>query len=344
MEPILLVLLLCVSLCVAFAIGCNDETMSPAVGSRVLSLNSAVVLGAIINLIGALTIGERISHKIGSELVSGRPLTLGMIFAILIAVSLWLIVASFFRGLPISTTQCMVGSVIGVALSAQLLGEIGWEDGTISWTVVGQIVAGWVISPIIGLLASGLLLTAIRRFQQRTTGLFAREKQERTASYILPVFLIWTSLSRGGNDVSNAVAPLVAFSAFQGNIMIGGLILPSTIIPLAIGGLGMGIGLTLVGRRVIKTLATEVVTLTPTSALSASISVSIVLFSGAMLGIPLSGTHVLVASLIAVGWVERTGIRTRQARDIFASWLITVPLSALIAAAIYIFIGRPLLA
>jgi phosphate/sulfate permease len=106
-------------------------------------------------------------------------------------------------------------------------------------------------------------------------------------------------------------------------------------LPLLIGGIGMGVGLIVVGRRVIRTLATEVVTLSPSSALSASISVSLVMFFGTLLGLPLSGTHVLVAALIAVGWVSETPVQMKQVRDILISWVITVPISALFGMIVF---------
>jgi PiT family inorganic phosphate transporter len=92
----------------------------------------------------------------------------------------------------------------------------------------------------------------------------------------------------------------------------------------------MALGLMIIGRKVIKTLATEVVTLSPSSALSASISVALVMFVGTLLGLPLSGTHVLVAALIAVGWVADTPVQMKQVKDIIISWIVTVPISAVL--------------
>jgi PiT family inorganic phosphate transporter len=104
--------------------------------------------------------------------------------------------------------------------------------------------------------------------------------------------------------------------------------------PLLIGGVGMALGLIIVGRKVIKTLATEVVTLSPSSALAASVSVALIMFVGTLLGLPLSGTHVLVAALIAVGWVSATPVQMKQVKDILISWIITVPISAILGVVV----------
>ena len=327
--------MLVIGFVVAFAIGGNDEAMSPAVGARIFSLNTAVILGGLLSVIGALTLGGGVSEKVGADLVSQQVMTPVMVFAVLVSMAIWLLIASITKGLPISTTQCIVGSVIGVAIAAPFLGQPGWGIEVVSWWVVLEIFAGWIISPVIGFLIAAAVFWLVRKIQTRATGLAGREKQEQIASYGLAIFLIITSLSRGGNDVANAVAPLVALPDFEYTINLGPVVLPGVVIPLFVGGLGMAIGLMIVGRKVIRVLATEVVSLTPTSALAASVSVALVMFVGTFMGFPLSGTHVLVAALIAVGWVAQTPVQTNQVRDILISWVITVPISAIFGVIIF---------
>jgi PiT family inorganic phosphate transporter len=334
-EPVLLLAVLFLGFVVAFAIGGNDEAMSPAVGARVFSLNTAVVLGGIFSVIGAVTLGGGVSEKVGSDLVSQQIMTPTMVFAVLVSMAIWLLIASISRGLPISTTQCIVGSVIGVAIAAPFLGEPGWGIEIVSWPVVLEIFVGWIISPVIGFFIAAGFFWLVKKFQSRATGLAERERQEHIAAYGLALFLIITSLSRGGNDVANAVAPLVALPEFQASISVGPFLVPGVIVPLFVGGLGMAMGLIVVGRKVIKVLATEVVTLTPTSALAASISVALIMFIGTFMGFPLSGTHVLVAALIAVGWVAQTRVQTNQVKEILISWVITVPISAIFGVIIF---------
>jgi PiT family inorganic phosphate transporter len=322
-EPLLLLAVLVLGFVVAFAIGGNDEAMSPAVGARIFSLNTAVILGGVLSVIGALTLGGGVSEKVGSDLVSQQTMTPTMVFAVLVSMAIWLLIASITKGLPISTTQCIVGSVIGVAIVAPFLGEPGWGIEVVSWFVVLEIFAGWIVSPVIGfVIAAGVFWVG-------------RERQEKIASYGLALFLTITSLSRGGNDVANAVAPLVTLPDFAAPIILGPFLLPGLVVPLFVGGLGMAVGLIVVGRKVIKMLATEVVSLTPTSALAASISVALVMFIGTYMGFPLSGTHVLVAALIAVGWVAQTPVQTNQVKDILISWVITVPISAIFGVILY---------
>lgn len=339
MDVTLLLLILLVGFIVAFAIGGNDEAMAPAVGARVFTITVAVVVGGIGSIIGAVILGRGVSEKVGSEMVGGNQLTTAMVFATLISMAIWLLIVSVSKGLPISTTQCIVGSVIGVVAVAPLVGIAGWGADVISWSVIFEIFAGWILSPIIGFIGAALIFHIFRIFQRRAAGLSARERQERIAAYALAAFLIFTSLSRAGNDVANAVAPLVVLPEFQGAFILGPFIIDGIVIPLLIGGTGMALGLIVVGRKVIRTLATEVTTLNPTTALAASISVSLVMFVGTYVGLPLSGTHVLVAALIAVGWITQKPIKMKQVRDIVLSWIVTVPISAVFGAIVLIIIN-----
>ncbi len=339
MDPLLFAALLLIGFIVAFAIGSNDEAMAPAVGARVFSVTTAVVLGGILSIIGAVFFGGGVSEKVGSELVSGNEMSIAMVFAIMISMAIWLLLASASKGLPISTTQCIVGAVIGVAIVAPFIGIEGWGIASIDWSVILQILGGWVVSPIVGFVISAAVFRVVRKFQRRAKGFTDRERQEKVASYGLAFFLIIVSLSRGGNDVANAVAPLVVLPDFQGTFSLGPFVIQGIVIPLLIGGVGMALGLIIVGRKVIKTLANEVVTLTPMSALSASISVALVMFVGTYMGLPLSGTHVLVAALIAVGWVSRGPIHMKQVKAILISWVVTVPISAVIAVIAFILLN-----
>jgi PiT family inorganic phosphate transporter len=334
LDPLLLGALLAISFLVAFSIGGNDEAMAPAVGARVFTVRVAVAIGGLITIAGAVTLGSNVSEKIGSDMVSGMEMSTDMIFAVLISMAIWLLIASISKGLPISTTQCIVGSVLGVAISAPLMGYSDWGIDVVNWYVVLEVFIGWILSPLIGFFFAAGIFAVVRRIQRGAKGFTSFEKQERLASYLLAAFLILTSLSRGGNDVANAIAPLVVLPDFLGTYNLRFFIVPLYLIPLLVGGIGMALGLIVVGRKVIKTLATEVVTLSPSSALSASISVSIIMFIGTLMGLPLSGTHVLVAALIAVGWVSETPVQMKQVKEIILSWIVTVPIAAFFGAVV----------
>jgi len=134
----------------AWNIGANDvaNAMGTSVGSKALTLRQAVIVAAIFEFAGAFLVGSHVTDTIRKGMVdpaifSANPdmLMIGMLSA-LFAAALWLQFATHF-GLPVSTTHSIVGAVVGFALIAA--GTAG-----INWGKVFQIVASWVISPVIG--------------------------------------------------------------------------------------------------------------------------------------------------------------------------------------------------
>lgn len=304
---------------VAFTIGANDETMAPAVGAGLVSVTIAAIISGIFNFIGVFFLGRTVSKTVGNDL-SQEPLTLGMIFVVLISMAIWMLIISV-KGIPISTTQSIVGSVLGVVL-------VEWGLSGINGSSLFFIILSWVISPLIGLLGGFLFFWSISRFRAslKIKGYADYERQEVIASYALAIFLMVTIISRGGNDVAKAIGPLMAIEEFSLNPF------PA----LLAGGLGMCLGVIVIGRKVIKKLSKEIIALSPVSALSASISVSLIMFFGTLLGIPLSGSHILIAAFIGVGLVKRESVNMDSIKEIGLTFVVTAPISAIFSGVMYI--------
>ena len=310
---------------VAFTIGANDETMTPAVGAGLLSLSVAVLIGGIFNFIGVFFLGESVSKTVGKGISTpSAPLNLDMVFVILISMSLWLFIVSI-KGVPISSTQSVIGSVLGVIIMAY-----GWDPSAINFDTLFEVVASWVISPVIGLIGGYFFYWVIMILRQsiKTTGYSDYEQQEKIASYALAIFLLFSVFSRSGNDVAKAIGPLMALDYFSSGI--------GLLYALIAGGLGMCLGVITIGRRVVKKLSSDIVALSPSSALAASVSVSLIMFFGTLMGMPLSGSHILVAAFIGVGFVNKEKVDKDSLKEIGISWVITTPISAIFSAIIFI--------
>ncbi|MHA1942106.1 MAG: inorganic phosphate transporter [Candidatus Hodarchaeales archaeon] len=304
---------------VAFTIGANDETMTPAVGAGLLSLSLAVILGGIFNLIGVFFLGTSVSKTVGNNF-STETLTLPMVLIILISMAIWLLIVSM-KGIPISTTQSIVGSVLGIVI-------IEWGPNFIRYDTVFMVVLSWIISPILGLIGGYAFYKLILTFQQsrKRPGYSDYERQEKIASYALAFFLLVTVLSRSGNDVAKAIGPLMAIPEIN----------EDPFNALLAGGVGMCIGVIILGRRVVKKLAKDVVALSPTSALAASVSVSMIMFVGTLMAIPLSGSHILVAAFIGVGFINQEKVDRDALKEIGISWVVTTPISAFFSGIMYL--------
>jgi phosphate/sulfate permease len=263
--------------------------------------------------------------------------------AILIAMVLILISLSVTEGLPLSTTQAVVGAIIGVAAVAGLTSN-EWGVFAINYGELLLILAGWILSPVIGFFAAATVHFWLQRFEEiyfsrlpsdqelPISGfkVSERERLDRVYALLLGFFLILSTASRAGNDVANSIAPVLSLQVVQG----GSTNTPRLL--MVIGGIGMAFGLVLVGWKVIKVVAREIVSMNAGSALSAMIAVTLVMTIGTLSGFPLSGTHVLIAAMIAVGWADRLPIQRQVVKQIVISWVVTVPVAAVLGAIIWL--------
>ncbi|KAM3599999.1 uncharacterized protein V6R79_015595 [Siganus canaliculatus] len=142
------------------------------------------------------------------------------------------------------------------------------------------------------------------------------------------------SFAHGGNDVSNAIGPLVALwlvyttSSVTSNA-------PTPIWLLLYGGVGICAGLWVWGRRVIQTMGKDLTPITPSSGFSIELASALTVVVASNIGLPVSTTHCKVGSVVAVGWLRsRKAVDWRLFRNIFMAWFVTVPISGLISAAI----------
>ncbi len=324
-----LLLLTGVSLILAIAIGANDETFAPVTGAKLLSVNKAVVMGALIVVVGAVTYGYKIAKEVGTGLTGGT-IELPQILTILLSVAILLVLGSW-KGLPLSTTHTMVGSTVALAV---ILGNYD----SIDIPKIGRIVISWFISPLLGFLGSYGIMKLIIRFKKNyIKGLDDVDRLETLFSRGLIVAVIITAFSRGANDVSNAVAPLMSSYILLATETNTPFI---DRVPLFLAGICMGIGLILIGRRVLKTLGNDVVELSPTTAVSVQVSTAVITFLAASIQIPISGTHVLVAAFVGTGFASGSKVNMNSVKRIAISAIIT-PFAAALSTIIvwYAFIN-----
>ncbi len=148
----------------------------------------------------------------------------------------------------------------------------------------------------------------------------------------------FVAFAHGSNDVANAVGPLAAvFGAIQYGVT------ETVQVPyrvLLIGGVGIVVGLSTYGYKIMATIGKKITELTPSRGFSAEFAAATTIVVASKLGLPVSTTHTLVGAVIGVGFGRSIGaINTKVLRGIFASWFITVPFTALLAAGLFL-IGR----
>ena len=145
------------------------------------------------------------------------------------------------------------------------------------------------------------------------------------------------AFSHGANDVANAIGSLSAAITILNNGIVN---LKTTISPwiLALGGFGIIIGLATWGWRVIETIGKKITELTPSRGFSAEFGAATTLVLASRLGLPVSTTHTLVGAVLGVGWAGGIGsLNLTMVREIFSSWLITIPVGAVLSIVFFFF-------
>lgn len=159
---------------------------------------------------------------------------------------------------------------------------------------------------------------------------------ERIFGSLLIITGCYITFAHGANDVANAIGPLAAISSVLQNqsVSLGELYVPLWV--LMLGGIGIVVGLATWGYKVMETLGKKITALTPTRGFAATFGAATTVLICSKLGMPVSTTHVIVGSVIGVALARGIGaLNTAIIKDIFASWIITIPASAIFTMIIF---------
>ncbi|KAM3940333.1 sodium-dependent phosphate transporter 2 isoform 2-T5 [Leptodactylus fuscus] len=166
-----------------------------------------------------------------------------------------------------------------------------------------------------------------------------KEEKDKSEVHLLFHFLqiltaCFGSFAHGGNDVSNAIGPLVALWLIyqQGGVMQEA---STPVWLLLYGGVGICAGLWVWGRRVIQTMGKDLTPITPSSGFCIEVMCGLTVLLASNVGIPISSTHCKVGSVVSVGWIRsRKAVDWRLFRNIFLAWFVTVPVAGLFSAGV----------
>lgn len=335
-DPIMLAVLIA-GLYMAWNIGANDlaNSMGTSVGSGALSIKQVIIIAGILELVGALFFGDRVTSRIAKGIVpidqimavDPNIVVVGSLAAIL-AAGFWITFATFYQ-MPVSTTHSIVGAVTGFGIISTYYLD-SFTLNQIEWIVLAKIVISWVTSPLLGAAIAFIIFTLIRFL------LLGKVSDpyglERKFVYMQIFSACFVAFAHGSNDVANAVGPISAAMAAAD-------IIPYGTIPiwvLAIGGLGIILGLATWGWKVIETIGKGITELTPTRGFSAEFATALVVFGHSYSSLPISTTHTLVGAVVGVGLAGGlAAVDLSVIRKIIISWVITVPVAALTSGILF---------
>jgi PiT family inorganic phosphate transporter len=320
------VLVIAVALVFDYINGFHDAANSIAtvVSTRVLSPGKAVIWAAFFNFIAAFGFGTAVAKTVGGGMVDLRIVTFGVIFAGLMGAILWDLTTWYF-GLPTSSSHALFGGYAGAAVAKAGFGAIipsGWTNTLIFI----------VLSPLIGLVVGLSVMTAIywifrRGAPTRIDQWFRRLQLLSAAAF---------SLMHGANDAQKTMGIISGALVTGGYLKVvnGGLPIPFWVVLLAHAAIGLG---TLTGGwRIIHTMGSKITKLTPMGGFAAETGATVAIFTATRLGVGISTTHAITGAIVGVGTTRRlSAVRWGIAGQIVWAWLLTIPASAAIGAAIY---------
>ena len=307
-----------------FINGFHDSANSIAtvVSTKVLSPLTAVGLAAFFNFIAFVIFPLKVATTIGKGVVNPDVINLNVVAAALLAAIIWNLL-TWWWGLPSSSSHTLVGGLAGAAVA-----KAGF--GAVVLAGIGKIAVFIVVAPLLGMvmsyIISGIVIFLARKSSPSKVNRYFSKLQLLSASAF--------SLGHGGNDAQKSmgiiwVALIVTGHATK-NDPIDLWIVLSCHASIALGTL-MG------GWRIVKTMGQKITKLKPFEGFCAETAGALTLFGATHWGIPVSTTHTITGSIIGVGARKRIsavnwGVTTR----IFWAWVLTIPVSALIGAGIFL--------
>jgi len=324
METFLLYLVIAVALGFDFVNGFHDAANSIAtvVATRVLSPRVAVAWAAAFNFIAFLIFGTKVATTIAKGVVDPSVQSIGVIFAALVGAIIWNIVTAIL-GLPSSSSHALVGGMMGAGMA---------KAGThvLIGSGLRRIGVFIVYSPLVGLaLAFSISILVIwlihRSRRPRVVNRTFRSLQLVSAALF--------SLGHGANDAQKTMGIILALLIAGGKVNATSGV-PTWVVLAAHSAIALG---TLFGGwRIVRTMGTKLTKLQPMGGVCAESSAAAVLFFVSAKGIPVSTTHTITGAIVGVGSANRlSAVRWGVARRVAWAWVLTIPGSALMAAATY---------
>lgn len=291
------------------------NAIATSVSTRVLSPKVAVSMAAVLNMVGALT-GTAVAKTVGAGLVETSCITQVTVISALLAAITWDI-ATWYFGLPTSSSHAILSGVVGAAIATA-------GTGVIIQKGVYKVLAGLILSPLIGFIMSLLLMAFLLWLFGRSTptlvgNLFGR-LQILSAAYM--------AFSHGSNDAQKTmgIITMALVSYYK---------LPEFHIPLwviAACATAMALGTALGGWRIIKTLGVRLVQLRPIHGFAAETSAATVIEIASRIGLPLSTTHVISSTIMGVGASKRlSAVKWGIGGNIVLAWILTLPVCLVLA-------------
>jgi len=319
-----LVIIIVLALLFDYINGFHDtaNAIATVVSTGVLSARNAIMMAAILNFGGAL-LGTHVATTIAKGIADSQYVIPVVVISALLSAILWNLITWYF-GIPSSSSHALVGG---------LAGAVAAHAGTraLHATKLEEVGTFLIVSPLLGLfIGMGLIIAILwicRNIASHRVNTAFRKLQLLSAASM--------AFTHGTNDAQKSMGIIALGLIIAGKLSASGSHVNVPIWVKLCCATAMGLGTASGGLRIIKTMGTKIVKLRPIHGFAAETSAAIVLFATAMLGIPVSTTHVISGAIMGVGAsMNASAVRWGVAGNILVAWVLTIPVSALFAAGI----------
>ncbi len=338
------------------------NAIATSVSTRALKPEHAILLSATANFVGALVFGTAVAGTIGSGIVQDN-IVLGngatVLMAALLGAIAWNLI-TWRLAIPSSSSHALIGGLIGAAWAEAGVNAVQW--GNFAFKVLVPLFSSPVLGFVIGLAFMVIVLNAIgwanprhllRRLNRPDAPRVQPSSIEGAAGGSRPaedwsgtaprhindrfrrlqiLSATYMALSHGSNDAQKTMG-IMTLALFSTGA-IHDKTVPVWVILMA--ATAMSLGTAAGGWRIMKTMGQKVVKLDPVHGFAAETTAATLILGAAHLGMPVSTTHVISSAIMGVGTSDRaSAVHWGVARSIVTAWILTIPCSALIAAAAY---------
>ena len=319
-----LIILIAIALVFDFLNGFHDSAnvVATIISSRTMSGKKALTMAALANFAGPFIFGVAVANTIGHGIAVSEFITIQVLIAALISACIWNLVTWFF-GIPASSSHALIGGLIG----AVFIG--GGVRAIISKGII-KVFAALFFSPLIGLFFGWLVMKIIYLFLKNASpkaDYFFKFGQIPTA--------IAMALSHGANDAQKTMGVItlgLVTSGYQKEFSVPAWVILISASAICLGTFGGG-------WRLIKTLGAKFYKIKPIHSFASQFASALVIITASVFGGPVSTTQVVSMSIMGAGAGERISkVRWTVLKNIFLSWVLTIPVTALLSILIYLLI------
>jgi PiT family inorganic phosphate transporter len=335
----LLVLVIVAAILFDYINGFHDaaNAIATVVSTGVLPIRTAVLIAGVLNFGGAMA-GTAVAKTIASGFAEPAVVTQAVVLAALMGAIVWNLI-TWWYGIPSSSSHALIGGLAGAVVAHAGVSAFNWS------ALGGKVLLPLVLSPTLGFVAAFFIMIGlmwiVRHMRPGLVQRGSRRLQLLSASLM--------AFSHGSNDAQKSMGvitlALLAFVAAGHHptwlpawVFPHGTDVPPWVIASCASAIALG---TMAGgHRIIKTMGTKIIRITPLQGFAAETAGAATILAASRLGVPVSTTHCINACIMGVGASNRiSAVRWGVATNIVAAWVFTLPAAAALSFAAMKLVG-----